>query len=289
MISLGIIGNGHHAQALRGHGAPLGGIRLVDTPARSWRDITEDPALAAVLVDLPGQEGLAAIIAALKAGKTVISGPAPARTEADLAALRDALAGGGTLLPCADLTHGEAARRGLAAIADPAFGKLTSLYIAIRQPRGPGDVLEDLAPEAVAFITAAIPDDFPTVRVTAGALFGAERDSAVILLRSSNDVVVTIELAKCLPAGLPAPGLGEVEIDAIGTQQALRITPLDSAVRIHRDDGADVRPWLDAAVLAMLREVEAPPAGAADRIVRTHAVMAAIRADAGEGNGEALP
>ncbi len=278
MISLGIIGDGLHAQALRGHGAPLGGIRLVDTPDRHWRDIAVAPALTAVLVDLPGEDGFAAIITALNAAKTVISGPSPARTAEDLATLGDALVGGGTLLPCAELTHGEAARRGLAAIADPAFGKLTSLYIAIRQPRGPGDVLEDLAPEAVAFINAAIPDDFPTVRVTAGALFGAERDSAVILLRSTNDVVVTIELAKCLPASMPAPGLGEVEIDAIGTQQAIRITPLDSAVRIHRDDGNDVRPWLDAAVLSMLREAEAPAPGGLERAKRNQTLLAAIRA-----------
>lgn len=287
MISLGIIGSGLHAQALRGHGAPLGGIRLVDTPGRPWQDIAADPSLAAVLVDMPGGSGFPAIIAALRTGKTVISGPAPARTIDDLASLRAAIIqGSGTLLPCAELTHGEAARRGLAAIADPAFGRLTSLYIAIRQPRGPGDVLEDLAPEAVAFLTAAIPDDFPSVRVTAGALFGTERDSAVILLRSAQDVVVTIELAKCLPASLPAPGLGEVEIDAIGTHQAIRITPLDSAVRIHRDDGPAARPWLDAAVLAMLRDVERAAGGLPEvagwlhRAARNRAVLAAIRAGA---------
>ncbi|MCX7381589.1 MAG: hypothetical protein NT133_09285 [Alphaproteobacteria bacterium] len=287
MISLGIIGSGLQAQALRGHGGPLGGIRLVDTPARNWRDIAEDPVLGAVLVDLAGDAGLAAIIAALTTGKIVVCPPAPAGTLADHTRLRAAvIRGGGTLLPCGELTHGEAARRGLAAIADPAFGKLTSLYIAIRQPRGPGDVLKDLAPEAVAFITAAIPDDFSSVRVAAGGLFGTERDSVVIILRSTKDVVVTIELAKCLPASLPAPGLGEVEIDAIGTLQAIRITPLDSAVRIHRDDGTAARPWLDAAVLAMLRDVERASSGLPEvagwlhRAASNRALLTAIRAAA---------
>ncbi len=282
MITLGIIGDGHHARALRDHGAPLGRIRLVDTPRRAWRDIATDRALAAVLVDLPGAAGLAAITAALAAGKIVLSTPSPAHSADEVASLRAAaIAGGGTLLPGGELVYGEAARRGLAAIADPAFGRLTSLYIAIRQPRGPGDVLDDLAPEAVAFIAAAIPDAFPSVRVNAGALFSGDRDSAVILLRSANDVVVTIELARCLPASLSAPGLGEIEIDAIGTAQAVRITPLDSAVRIHRDAGNDARPWLDAAVLAMLREVEAPPADGIDRAARHQALVAAIRAAAG--------
>ncbi len=281
MIALGIIGAGYHARALRGHGAPLGGIRVIDPPGRDWRDIAADPELAAVLIDLPGEAGLAAITAALRVGKTVISAPSPAHDRAELAGLRAAAAsGGGALLPGGELTHGEAARRGLAVIAGPEFGALTSLYIAIRQPRGPGDVLDDLAPEAVGFINAAIADSFPSVRVNAGALFGGERDSAVILLRSAGNVVVTVELAKCLPASIPAPGLGEVEIEAIGTNQAIRITPLDSAVRIHRDDGNDVRPWLDAAVLAMLGEVMAPQPGGLDRAARNEGLLSAIRAAA---------
>ncbi len=284
MIGLGMIGDGLQARALRGHGAPLGRIRLVDTPARPWQAIAGDPALAAVLVDLPGEEGLAAVIAALDAGKVVISGPAPARDprEADLLS-EAAVTGGGVLLPCGELTHGEAARRGLAAIADPGFGRLTSLYIAIRQPRGPGDVLDGLAAEAVAFVTAAIPDATIAVRLNAGRLFGPERDSAVILLRTAKDTVVTIELAKCLPASLPAPGLGEVEIDAIGTSRAVRITPLDSAVRIHRDSGTDLRPWLDAAVPAMLHDVETAvqtreSASGLDRAIRNQMLLSAIRA-----------
>ncbi len=281
MIALGIIGDGHHAQALRAHGAPLGEIRLVDPPGRDWRDIATDTALAAVLVDLPDAAGLAAIGAALGAGKTVISAPCPARSSAELAGLHAAAkSGGGILLPGGELTHGEAARRGLAVVAGAEFGALTSLYIAIRQPRGRGDVLDDLAPEAIGFITAASADDCPAVRVNAGGLFGGGRDSAVILLRSAGNVVVTVELAKCLPASLPAPGLGEIEIEAIGTNQAIRITPLDSAVRVHRDDGIGMRPWLDAAVLAMLGEVAAPPDGGLERAARNAGLFSAIRAAA---------
>lgn len=282
MIALGIIGAGHQADALRGHGAPLGRIRLVDEPDRAWPAVVADPALSAVLVDLPHDTGFAVISAALMAGKTVIAGPSPARSAAEVDSLRaSAIAGGGILIPGGELTHGEAARRGLAALASPDFGQLTSLYIAIRQQRGPGDVLDDLAPEAVGFVTAAIADVFSAVRVNAGTLFGGDRDSAVIILRSTGDVVVTIELARCLPASLPAPGLGDVEIEAIGTLQAVRITPLDSALRIHRDDGSDMRPWLDSAVLALLREVEAPRAGGIDRAARNQGVLAAIRAAAG--------
>ena len=122
-------------------------------------------------------------------------------------------------------------------------------------------MIADLAPEVVGFVTAAIQDDITAVRVNAGRLFGPARDSAVILLRSAGEAVITIELSRCLPASLPTAsaqaGLGDVEIEAVGMGQAVRITPLDSAIRIHRDDGGSVQPWLNAPVLEMLRDIAA--------------------------------
>ena len=69
--------------------------------------------------------------------------------------------------------------------------------------------------------------------MNAGRRFGAGRDRAGILLRSASDVVVTIELARCLPPSLPAPGLGEVEIEARGEKQAVRAGPALSATDVH--------------------------------------------------------
>ena len=300
MIALGIIGNGAQARALLDHQAPLGRFRLAafaagpgpgevaGDGARPWQEVAADPAIAALLVDVPLFGELEIVQAGLAAGKIVVCSPAPARGTEDLGILRQAMIrGGGTLLPCGELTHGEATRRGLVAMADPAFGRITSIYLAIRQPRGPGDVIADLAPEVVGFVTAAIQDDITAVRVNAGPLFGPERDSAVILLRSAGEAVVTIELSRCLPASLPAPGLGEVEIEAIGLGQAVRITPLDSAVRIHRDDGYAVRPWLNAPVLEMLRDIASvvdgydATAGSMRRATRAQSLLAAIEAAAG--------
>ena len=296
MIALGIIGDGAQARALLDHQAPLGRFRLSGlaagrgdgtAPAPPWQEVAADPAIAALLVDLPGGGEFEVVRAGLAAGKIVVCSPAPARSGEDLARLREAMIqGGGTMLPCGELTHGEAARRGLAAMSDPAFGRITSIYLAIRQPRGPGDVIADLAPEVAGFVAAAIKDDFSTVRVNAGRLFGPERDSAVILMRSAGGAVVTVELSRCLPASLPAPGLGEVEIEAIGTGQAVRVTPLDSAVRIHRDDGCAVRPWLNAPVLEMLRDVAAvvdgydATAGSMRRAARAQSLLAEIAAAA---------
>ena len=263
-IHLAVIGDGRLATELRTHGAPLGRIRLVDAGARDAQ---------AVLVDLPPGERLAAVLAALRGGRIVLCPPPVALDAAALAAIDAAQTrGGGFLLPAGEIAHGPAGSRGLAAMAAPEFGALRSLYLAIRQPRGTGeDVLETLLPEALDMVLAAMPERFTSVRVNSAALFGAARDTAVILLRSETDVVVTIELSRCLPPGLPAPGLGEVEIDAMGARQSVRIVPHASAVRIHRDDGVAVAPWQDSPALAMLRAVVArfdAPLGAASGLLR---------------------
>lgn len=248
-ITLHLLGDGRLARDLRAHGAPLGRIRLSEASAR------------AILIDLPLAHRHAATEAALRRGQLVLCPPPVARTQAELAALaRAALEGSGRLLPAGEIAHSEAGRRGIEAIHAPAFGTMRSLYVAIRQPRGPGDVLADLLPEALDAVLAIVPGDFPSVRVNAGALFGDAHDAAVVLLRSKTGVVVTIEVARCLPPSLPAPGLGEVEIDAMGTRQSVRIVPHAGHVRLYRDDGAMAIPWLNAPVLGMLRALEAADA-----------------------------
>ncbi len=262
------------ARTLHDHGAPFGRIRLVGP---------SDPA-SAVLIDLPPAARPDAVIAALRAGALVLCPPPVAQTAAALEAMAAAArAGGGRLLPAGEIAHSAAGRRGLSAIASADFGALRSFYLAIRQGRGPGrdgaggDVLDTLLPEALDAVLSAAPGPFVSVRVNAGALFGPERDSAVILLRSEAGVVVTLELSRCLPPTLPAPGLGEVEIDAVGAHQAVRIVPQASAVRIHRDDATALVPWLDAPVLAMLATLEAgvdAPDAAPDGLARAEAALA---------------
>jgi hypothetical protein len=274
-IDVGVIGTGAFARALIDHRAPLGRVR-----------IAADPDLPVVIV-LEAPERRAAIVAAaLAAGKIVVCPPPAAMTGAEMAAIDAAAAsGGGRLLIAGEIAQSEAGRRGLAAMLAPEFGALRSMYLAIRQPRGgDGDVIAALGWEAADFIVAAIPGGFSPVRVNAGALFGSARDTAVILLRSAANAVVTVELSRCLPPSLAAPGLGEVEIDAMGAAQAVRITPLASAVQIHRDDGRDLVPWLNAPAFNMLRTIETAvddpgfDGGGLDRARRSLALMMAILA-----------
>lgn len=258
-ITLALLGDGPHGQALRSHAAPLGRIRLAPQPGAD-----------AVLIELPPPQRAAAAAHALRAGQLVLCPPPVALTAQDLETLASAAAeGGGRLLPAGEIAHSEAGRRGLAVIRSTGFGPLRTLFIAIRQPRAaPGDVLDTLLPEALSAVLAIVPGPFAPPRVNAAALFGPTRDTAIILLRGTDNVVVTIELSRCLPTALPASGLGEIELDAFGTHEAIRILPSADAVRIHSDTAPAAIPWLDAPVFAMLRTIEAAidaPAAAPDR------------------------
>jgi predicted dehydrogenase len=301
-IASGVIGAGPQAHALIDHQAPLGRVHLAafaaspdaadaapvadlarqaNAPVRPWQDIVADPSLPVILVFAPPASRATITAGALASGKTVLCPPPVATSAAELAVITKAhQSGGGRLLCGGEIAHSDAGRHGLAALRAPAFGPLRSLYLAIRQPRGgTGDIIETIGWEALDFILAAIPGGFAPPRLNAGALFGADRDSAVLLLRSETNVVVTVELARCLPPTLPASGLGEIEIDVMGAHQSLRITPSASAVQIHRDDGGAGMPWLNAPVLSMLRAIETPdPApDALDRATRALALMHAIQ------------
>jgi predicted dehydrogenase len=315
MIDVGIIGAGPHARSLLDHQAPLGRIRLAgiaaspdgadmastaDLAARAgiavldWTALAVAPALRAILVFAPACERVAPVLTALRAGMIVLCPPPIALSTAELAEITAAEAsGGGRILCGGEIVHSQAGRRGLAAMRAPEFGPLRSLYLAIRQPRGgPGDVLDALGWEALDFIGAALPAGVSQVRVNGGALFGSVRDTVVLLLRGGDDAVATVELSRCLPPTLPAPGLGEVEIEAFGAHQAVRIEPQASAVRICTDTTLASVPWLDAPVLAMLRAVEHAADHVADReaslprAAQALATMTAIRA-AQDGAGVA--
>jgi predicted dehydrogenase len=255
---IGVFGQGRHRAALEGHGAPLGGF-VFDTD----RDVS------GVLVLEAGQVGL--IEASLRAGRVVLAVPPVVTNAGELARLRAAaLEGGGRLLAGGEIAHSEAGRRGLAAMAAPAFGKLHSIYIAIRRARG-GAGVEGMLAEAVDFALAAMPGAVVQVRRNVGALFGAELDTAVLLLRSDQEVVATIEVSHCLPAGM---GEMEIEIEAMGAQQSVRITPGSDAVEIWGDHTRRLVPWLNAPVLEMLRAVE--KGEGADGLERAAALLAVL-------------
>src|SRR5215472_17448019 len=134
VIPIAILGDGPHARALHDHAAPLG--RFSVRP--DWRDAEVLLAFGA-----PGTQ-VDDIAVALRAGRVVLCAPPVAR---DLARIP-----GGKLIVAGDVAYSEVGSRAIELIRAPEFGPLRSLYIAIRHARGGGDVLEDLAWEALDFV-----------------------------------------------------------------------------------------------------------------------------------------
>lgn len=233
MSRVAVVGEGRHVEALRAHAVPLGGVE--------WSGVEPADGILAF-------GDIEAALAGLRAGKAVLCPPVWSRGELERLA-----SAGNRLLAGGEIAYSQAGAHGLATIRNTSFGAVKSVYLAIRQARGePGD-LRDVVAEALDFVMAILPGGFPAVRVNKGALFGPAVDTVVLVLRSSLDVVVTLEVSRCLPAGLVLPGLGEVEIEVMGAAQSVRITPGSDAVQIWRDGGRRLAPWLDAPVLGMVR------------------------------------
>ncbi len=280
IIPIAILGDGPHARALQNHAAPFG--RFSVRP--DWRDAEVRAVLA---LGAPGTQ-VEEIIAALRAGRVVLCAPPTTRDARDLARIES----GGKLIVAGEIANSEAGSRAVELIRAPDFGPLRSLYVAIRQPRArAGDVLDDLGWEALDFVLSVAKPH--RVHATVGTLFGGTAsDTAVILMRTEDDAVVTIELSRCLPPTLPAPGLGEVEIEALGACQSIHLEPHATSVRTYRDTGVSMAPWLDAPITRMLRTVAAVVDGAAidDPLLRQRALLATMTAiRASIGTKEAIP
>lgn len=297
LLSVGVIGGGRHGAALSEHQAPLADVRIarwaaspgggdvsavrefaarMDVPfAREWEAVARDPDLRAVLVLGEAGSATAAAEAALGAGKTVFCAvPAATRTE-EMNRLAGAASGGrGGFLTGGTVRLSPAGRAALALIGSGELGPILSVFASLRLPvPGNGDRLssmqrpahEDAGWDLLDFIAGAVQAQPSRVHAHIEALFGsAALDTAVSIIRFENDVVATIDVARCLPASLAASPEGEVEVEVIGGREAVRIEPGATAVRVH-SIGPALRPWVDAPVVTMLGELAAAAGGAAPR------------------------
>lgn len=317
-VPIGIIGAGRHAAALADHQAPLAGVRIarwaaspggadvpvirelavrVEAPfARDWEALVRDPALPAVLILSETAGAAVAAEAALGAGKIVFGAVPSATRPEEVNRLAGAAAGGrGVLLVGGTIRHSPSGREALRLIEAGELGPLHSLFASVKLPAaGNGDrsaaaqpaVLEDAGWDLLDFIVAATAARPSRVHAHLDALFGSVApDTAVCIIRFEDDLIATIEIARCLPPSIPAAADGEVEIEVIGGRQAIRLQPGATAVRVHRS-GTALRPWLDAPVISMLDALAAAAGGDARRgdgvadARRTVDLMEAIRAAA---------
>ena len=309
-VPIGIVGAGRHAQALAGHEAPLPGARVsrwaaspcghdrdraADLAERigaafsaDWEAVAGDPSLPAVLV-LSSDPGRRAVLdRALSAGKVVLSPLPTVTTEAEVDGVAAAEARGrGVLLSPSALRHTAAGTSVLKMVAEGELGTLHSVYAAGRFPwddrQGRPGVLEDAGWEIFDFLLAVAPAPVLRVHAQTGALFGSHgQDTAVLVIRFENDVIATIELSRCLPPSIPVPPSGEMEVELIGSRQAVRLQPYASSLSLFGPTAVRC-PWVDDPVISMVREVVNVVTGEADRVEgaaslrRVVALMNAVR------------
>ena len=151
------------------------------------------------------------------------------------------------------LARTEPCRLGPAAIAAGDVGRVDSIYLAIRAPRGSrskggADVLTDLGPDALDIVLCILGVDVKTVYAEGGALFGEEFGTAILIITGKAGAVATVELSRCLPTTIPILGLGEVEIEVLGTEGVIRIEPLPG-VTVASDAAIEARPLLVPVVM----------------------------------------
>lgn len=310
-VPVGVIGAGRHASALAGYEAPLRGARIArwaPSPCGSdrsraaahaerigarfapdWEALAGDPSIPAVLVVTDGPERTAAVEAALRAGKTVCC-PVPAVTQStELNRLSAAVSRGGVLISAGTLRHTAAGKRAVRIVARGELGALHSIYAAARfpwaQPSQRGQsILDEAGWETFDFLLCLTPAAVQRVQVYSGTLFGSSPDdTAVLIIRFADDVIGTVELSRCLPPAMPATPIGDVEVEVIGSRQAIRVAPGATAVRVF-GEGAALYPWVEDPVISMVEELAAVASGASERtehlesLRRAVALMDAVRA-----------
>jgi predicted dehydrogenase len=310
-IPLGLIGAGVHAQELLCHAAPLEGMQVTRCApdgaagrdhsaelarrfggafAPEWRAVAEDPHLPGVLVLGAVATRTPIVIAALNAGKVVLCPFPAARDAAGLAAVVDArVQGRGVLLSLGEIAGTAAGSHMLLVLRDERLGTPHSIWAAVRSRRGEAagqGVLEQHGWQVLDFLLTARRDPVLRVHATLGHVFepGPQEDTAVILLRFEQGLVATVELSRCLPPSLPAPAMGEVEIEVIGARGVVRIEPYNTGLRVYGDGEVSNRAWVDGSLVRTLPQVaEAVRTGSGDqsgleRAGRAIAIMGMIAA-----------
>jgi predicted dehydrogenase len=310
-LPIGVIGAARSAQAIADHDAALPGARVsrwAPSPcgqdraraaglaertgaefSTDWEAVARDPALRALLILSSDPGRGAAVEVALSAGKVVLSPLPLVTTQEEVDRLAAAQARGrGVLLAPSALRYTPAGSTTLRMVADGEFGTLQSLYAGGRFPRedraqgGPG-VLEEAGWEVFDFLLAAAPAPIARVHAQTGALFGPGTvDTATLIIRFEDNMVATIDLSRCLPPSIPTAPRGEIEVELIGSRQAVRLEPYATSLTLF-GPRAIHRPWVDDPVVAMVRDVvraasgEADPGDGVARLRRAMALMDAAR------------
>lgn len=248
--------------AVVGEGARARGVAAAIEAGAGMLLAEVDAAEALVVAGETAAESLAMAREALAAGKPTVCLDLPG----DLATL-DALAALAT-------RHGAAigfpnalrslpalvALRGTVQRGEP--GKLLSAFLTWRVTGQGGDPLATLGPAALDLLGWLVPGPIENAQLMTASLFGASRDTALLLLRDGAELVRTVELVTGLPRNLEFGA--ELLVEVFGEDVALRAEPFNQAITIATGSGRQRREWGAEAIGPILAElVAALDAGAA--------------------------
>jgi len=239
---LGILGTDRRAAALRARLAPgspfaFGDFRLADKcAAADWSDTISDQAIDAIYLGCLPDQRAAIAVAALSAGKAVLTALPLAKTMAELATISAAaVAGNAPLLVTTDLRCTLAGRSLLAMRMAGDLGRLHSIYLASRWAQANDhhkrqDQHSERLWEAVEFILALAGEAPSRLFAIEG---GAAPGGPLVLLnaRFPSGTIGTGEVGAILPKPAPVHD-PETEIEVAGTLAAVRCEPYREAVQI---------------------------------------------------------
>jgi predicted dehydrogenase len=203
--------------------------------------------------------------------------------------------GHGLLLSPGAIRHTPTGKYALEAAAGGSLGHLHSVYAAARTARDGAkgrSVIDEMGWDLFDFVLGLTDAPVRRLHAAGGSFEGAgDGDIAALILRFDDELIATVELARCLPPGIAAEDQPEVEIEVIAARQALRIEPYGTAVRVYRDGGSSLRLWLDAPVVSMAQHlasaIDGGPLESAplDRHRRLVEIMSRVAGSAGDFRG----
>ena len=228
--------------------------------ACDWRALVEDPTLDAICVGGPYAGRTPVVKEALAAGKVVMCA-LPAATTLDQMREMESAQGKGILVLPTDILHTVPGREVARAARAGHLGSLHSIYLAVRAKASDagGDVLDEFGWEALDFVLTCAASPLERVYATATGLFAGSgaRDVVLLNMRFRGDLIVTMELARCLPDALPAHS-PDVEIEVAGASAAVRAEPYSQVVDIYASGRVPThsrRSWQVSPVASMLEEL----------------------------------
>lgn len=222
-------------------------------------DVLRKLEVDAVLFPAPPGAGIVAGV--LSSGIAVLCPESIASTPPELEIVAEAEAAGRGVLVVPGLIRstfggGMAAR----ALGAHEIGQLLSVYLSVRAPKAAQRAvppLSQLTLPAFDYLADIVTSTTRRLYATTDHLFSADvtDDSAIVILRTTDETVATVELSRCLPTTYPLGGPFEIEIELVGTDGSIRARPFQPRAITYGDQATKGQPLTDSPLFSLLNEL----------------------------------